>query len=166
MSDTLAGLTRRIRAFAYERATESEITFLVQESAVHGLDAADAILELALGEADVSWSYGSAAPDGQGPLVGRPMAAAAEEVEDERADDGDEDFLDLSVYDMAGLVSPSLSGSEPADDVWGTGAEDDEEEESFDIDELEAELAECAEGLDGETAPAAPRAEPGEAEMY
>ena len=48
MSDTFAGLTRRINAFVHDRETSEELSHLIDESKDTGGDAADALIELAL----------------------------------------------------------------------------------------------------------------------
>ena len=50
MSDTFAGLTRRINAFVHDRETSEELYHLIDESKDTGGDAADALIELALGD--------------------------------------------------------------------------------------------------------------------
>ena len=50
MSDTFAGLTRRINAFVHDRETSEELSHLIDESKDTGGDAADALIELALGD--------------------------------------------------------------------------------------------------------------------
>ena len=53
MSDSFAGLTRRINAFMHDRETTEELSHLVEEAQDIGGDAADALIELALGEEHV-----------------------------------------------------------------------------------------------------------------
>ena len=50
MSDTFAGLTRRVNNLVHEQETAEELSYLVDEAKEVGGDAADAIIELALGE--------------------------------------------------------------------------------------------------------------------
>ena len=50
MSDSFAGLTRRVSNLIHEQETAEELSYLVDEAKEVGGDAADAIIELALGE--------------------------------------------------------------------------------------------------------------------
>lgn len=50
MSDTISGLSRRISGHAYDRETLEELSYIVEEAA-EGADGADAVIELALGDA-------------------------------------------------------------------------------------------------------------------
>lgn len=48
MSDSLAGLTRRVSNRAYDQETASELSHILDEAREHGGDAADALIELTL----------------------------------------------------------------------------------------------------------------------
>ena len=48
MSDSLAGLSRRVNHRAYDQETVSELTHILEEAREHGGDAADALIELTL----------------------------------------------------------------------------------------------------------------------
>jgi hypothetical protein len=48
MSDTFAGLSRRLNDHIHDRDTAEELSHIVEETAEPGLDGADAIIELAL----------------------------------------------------------------------------------------------------------------------
>ena len=48
MSDSLAGLSRRVSNRAYDQETVSELSHILDEAREHGGDAADALIELAL----------------------------------------------------------------------------------------------------------------------
>lgn len=50
MSDTFAGLTRRINAYVHDRDTSEELSHLIDEAKETGGDASDALIELALGD--------------------------------------------------------------------------------------------------------------------
>lgn len=144
MSDTLAGLTRRIKTFTFDRDTAGAIALMVEETAEYGADAADAIVELGLPDPRLredapalSWSYGSAAPDGSPVSVDTDAPAF---VLADMEDDGDP-------YDGT-WTDPEEDddGYDPETDEEEAEGEDEEEDagdlsESLDEDELGAELS-------------------------
>jgi hypothetical protein len=153
------GFSRRIHAFEYNQATMPAIDRIVEESRIRGMDAADAIVELALPtegsavEEDVSWTYGSASPPGQGAEVGTPLM-------------GEEDLLSMTAFGIAGFVDPGEDDEadrEPGGDSGGDAGGDVADVDMLDdvgdaLDELEEQMAPDA-------APPAPR-HPGEADIF
>lgn len=99
MSDTLAGLTRRIHAFVHDRETSEELSHLIEEAGEQGGDACDALIELALGGdaldqeediIDLEEDY-----DLESQCLGEAMIEMEdEEVGDDLPDLGDVDFTE------------------------------------------------------------------------
>jgi hypothetical protein len=107
MSDTFAGLTRRINAFVHDRETSEELSHLIDESKDTGGDAADALIELALGDEFIKEDF-------TGDDESAELDVALED--DELADD-DDDGDDIS--DEA--IDAAL-------DEIGDGLDDDDDE--------------------------------------
>lgn len=108
MSDTFAGLTRRINAFVHDRETSEELSHLIDESKDTGGDAADALIELALGDEFIKEDF-------TGDDESAELDVALED--DELVDDDDDDDDDL--------------GDEAIDaalDEIGDGLDDDDDE--------------------------------------
>jgi hypothetical protein len=108
MSDTFAGLTRRINAFVHDRETSEELSHLIDESKDTGGDAADALIELALGDEFIKEDF-------TGDDESAELDVALED--DELADDDDDLGDDL--------------GDEAIDaalDEIGDGLDDDDDE--------------------------------------
>ena len=91
MSDTFAGLTRRINAFVHDRETSEELSHLIDESKDTGGDAADALIELALGDEFINEEY-------DGDEESEELEVAIED--DELVDDEDGDVDDISEADI------------------------------------------------------------------
>ena len=90
MSDSFAGLTRRINAFMHDRETTEELSHLVEEAQDIGGDAADALIELALGDEDEGLDA---------------ILEDDELLEDEDGDDDvDEDDIDAALDDIGNLA--------------------------------------------------------------
>ena len=109
MSDTFAGLTHRINAFVHDRETSEELSHLIDESKDTGGDAADALIELALGDEFIKEDF-------TGDDESAELDVALED--DELADDDDDDLGD----DL---------GDETIDaalDEIGDGLDDDDDE--------------------------------------
>ena len=108
MSDTFAGLTRRINAFVHDRETSEELSHLIDESKDTGGDAADALIELALGDEFIKEDF-------TGDDESAELDVALED--DEMADDDDDLGDDIS--DEA--IDAAL-------DEIGDGLDDDDDE--------------------------------------
>ena len=106
MSDTFAGLTRRINAFVHDRETSEELSHLIDESKDTGGDAADALIELALGDEFIKEDF-------TGDDESAELDVALED--DELADDDDDDDLGDEAIDAA------------LDEI-GDGLDDDDDE--------------------------------------
>ena len=50
MSEQFIGLTRRLAEHVYQQETSEELSHIIDEAREHGSDAADALIELALGD--------------------------------------------------------------------------------------------------------------------
>ena len=109
MSDTFAGLTRRINAFVHDRETSEELSHLIDESKDTGGDAADALIELALGDEFIKEDF-------TGDDESAELDVALED--DELADDDDDDLGD-DISDEA--IDAAL-------DEIGDGLDDDDDE--------------------------------------
>jgi hypothetical protein len=110
MSDTFAGLTRRINAFVHDRETSEELSHLIDESKDTGGDAADALIELALGDEFIKEDF-------TGDDESAELDVALED--DELVDDDDDDDDDDDVGDEA--IDAAL-------DEIGDGLDDDDDE--------------------------------------
>ena len=90
MSDTFAGLTRRINEFVHDRETSEELSHLLDEAKEQGGDAADALIELALSEShdDDDDCY-------EGDDEGLDVAIEDDEMIDDVDGDGDIDEADI-----------------------------------------------------------------------
>lgn len=106
MSDTFAGLTRRINAFVHDRETSEELSHLIDESKDTGGDAADALIELALGDEFIKEDF-------TGDDESAELDVALED--DELADDDISDDISDEVIDAA------------LDEI-GDGLDDDDDE--------------------------------------
>ena len=111
MSDTFAGLTRRINAFVHDRETSEELSHLIDESKDIGGDAADALIELALGDEFINEDY-------PGDDESCELDAALED--DELV--GDEDLGDDEISDEA--IDAAL-------DEIGSGLDDDDDDDGL-----------------------------------
>jgi hypothetical protein len=111
MSDSFAGLTRRINEFVHDRETSEELSHLLDEAKDHGGDAVDVLIELALGE-----SYDDEELEGEG----AELAAIAED--DELVDDdtviGDDEEVDEEAID-ADLAALEEGLDDEDDDLLG-----------------------------------------------
>ena len=123
MSDSFAGLTRRINEFVHERETSEELSHILDEAKEFGGDEADVLIELALGDEHLL------------PEVLAEEADCDDEFDailedDELADCDDEEIDDPDAAeaaadaDMADLVDDL----ENDDDLDGNGVDDDEED--------------------------------------
>ena len=94
MSDTLAGLTRRMNALVHEQDTAEELSYLLDEAKEIGGDAADALIELALGDEHID-------DDEFEPDTDDDTELAIATEDDELASDGDDsdDYGDSSYMD-------------------------------------------------------------------
>jgi hypothetical protein len=111
MSDTFAGLTRRINAFVHDRETSEELSHLIDESKDTGGDAADALIELALGDEFIKEDF-------TGDDESAELDVALED--DELADD-DDDLGDDLGDEVATTIDAAL-------DEIGDGLDDDDDE--------------------------------------
>lgn len=93
MSDTFAGLTRRINAFVHDRETSEELSHLIDESKDTGGDAADALIELALGDEFIKEDF-----TGDDESAELDVALEDDELDD---DDDDDDDISDEVIDAA-----------------------------------------------------------------
>lgn len=119
MSDSFAGLTRRINEFVHERETSEELSHILDEAKDLGGDEADVLIELALGDEH---------------LLPEVLAEDADcdefdaILEDDELVDGDDDIEDPEAAeaaadaDMASLVDDL----EDDDDLDGDGVPDDD----------------------------------------
>ena len=112
MSELFAGLTRRINEFVHDLETSEELSHLVDEARVPGGDAADALIELALGEEHI---------DDDDDIDGESIELDAI-VEDDDDDDGgsaagDDGDIDASAAesDLEALAA-ELGDADDADD--------------------------------------------------
>ena len=115
MSDSFAGLTRRINEFVHERETSEELSHILDEAKDLGGDEADVLIELALGDEHLL------------PEVLAEDADCDDEfdaiLEDDELVDGDDDIEDPEAAeaaadaDMASLVDDL----EDDDDLDGDG---------------------------------------------
>ena len=112
MSDTFAGLTRRINAFVHDRETSEELSHLIDESKDIGGDAADALIELALGDEFIN-------EDCPGDDESCELDVA---LEDDELVDDDEDLGDDEISDEA--IDAAL-------DEIGSGLDDDDEDDGL-----------------------------------
>ena len=120
MSDSFAGLTRRINEFVHERETSEELSHILDEAKDLGGDEADVLIELALGDEHLL------------PEVLAEDADCDDEfdaiLEDDELVDGDDDIVDPEAAeaaadaDMASLVDDL----EDDDDLDGDGVPDDD----------------------------------------
>ena len=121
MSDSFAGLTRRINEFVHERETSEELSHILDEAKDLGGDEADVLIELALGDEHLL------------PEVLAEDADCDDEfdaiLEDDELVDGDDDDIEdpeaaeaAADADMASLVD-DLEGD---DDLDGDGVPDDD----------------------------------------
>lgn len=108
MSDTFAGLTRRINAFVHDRETSEELSHLIDESKDTGGDAADALIELALGDEFIKEDF-------TGDDESAELDVALED--DELADDDDDLGDDISDETIDAAL-----------DEIGDGLDDDDDE--------------------------------------
>lgn len=111
MSDSFAGLTRRINAFMHDRETTEELSHLVEEAQDIGGDAADALIELALGEEHIE--------DGDGD-VDEGLDAILEDDELLDDEDVDEDDIDAALDDIGNLAD--LEDEDDDDENLGEAA--------------------------------------------
>lgn len=115
MSDSFAGLTRRINAFMHDRETTEELSHLVEEAQDIGGDAADALIELALGEEHIE--------DGDGDVdEGLDAILEDDELLDDEDGDGDvdEDDIDAALDDIGNLAD--LEDEDDDDENLGEAA--------------------------------------------
>ena len=121
MSDSFAGLTRRINEFVHERETSEELSHILDEAKDLGGDEADVLIELALGDEHLL------------PEVLAEDADCVNEfdaiLEDDELVDGDDDDIEdpeaaeaAADADMASLVDDL----EDDDDLDGDGVPDDD----------------------------------------
>lgn len=108
MSDTFAGLTRRINAFVHDRETSEELSHLIDESKDTGGDAADALIELALGDEFIKEDF-----TGDDESAELDVALEDDELVDDDDDHGD-DISDEAI--------------DAALDEIGDGLDDDDDE--------------------------------------
>jgi hypothetical protein len=111
MSDTLAGLTRRMNALVHEQDTAEELSYLVDEAKEIGGDAADALIELALGE---------------------------EHIDDDDYDSGDGDDDDLAIATEDDELSPD-GDSDDSDDYGDSSYMDDDDGSDIDDEDIDDE---------------------------
>ena len=109
MSDTFAGLTRRINAFVHDRETSEELSHLIDESKDTGGDAADALIELALGDEFIKEDF-----TGDDESAELDVALEDDELVDDDDDDDDDDLGDEAI--------------DAALDEIGDGLDDDDDE--------------------------------------
>lgn len=121
MSDSFAGLTRRINEFVHDRETSEELSHLVEETREPHGDECDALIELALGDESLLpevFAEGALDPE---------LEALVEEdelIDDEGAEIEDPAAAEAEAdADMAALVD-DLEGD---DDLDGDGIDDDEQ---------------------------------------
>ena len=107
MSDTFAGLTRRINAFVHDRETSEELSHLIDESKDTGGDAADALIELALGDEFIKEDF-----TGDDESAELDVALEDDELTDDDDDDLGDDISDETI--------------DAALDEIGDGLDDDE----------------------------------------
>ena len=108
MSDTFAGLTRRINAFVHDREASEELSHLIDESKDTGGDAADALIELALGDEFIKEDF-----TGDDESAALDVALEDDELVDDDDDLGD-DISDETI--------------DAALDEIGDGLDDDDDE--------------------------------------
>ena len=120
MSDTFAGLTRRINAFVHDRETSEELSHLIDESKDTGGDAADALIELALGDEFIKEDF-------TGDDESAELDVALED--DELVDDA-EDLGELSRAVKDDDLGDDISDEtiDAALDEIGDGLDDDDDE--------------------------------------
>ena len=109
MSDSLAGLTRRVNNRAFDQETVSELTHILEEASEHGGDAADALIELTL--AVSSGANGVMSDDDYDAVMDSDddqEQVEIEYVEDGEYSDADEDGVEA---DLDELESDLGSGS-------------------------------------------------------
>lgn len=111
MSDTFAGLTRRINAFVHDRETSEELSHLIDESKDIGGDAADALIELALGDEFINEDC-----PGDDEICELDVALEDDELVD------DEDLGDDEISDAA--IDAAL-------DEIGSGLDDDDDDDGL-----------------------------------
>ena len=122
MSDSFAGLTRRINEFVHERETSEELSHILDEAKDLGGDEADVLIELALGDEHLL------------PEVLAEDADCVNEfdaiLEDDELVDGDDDDIEdpeaaeaAADADMASLVDDL---EDDDDDLDGDGVPDDD----------------------------------------
>lgn len=102
MSDTLAGLNRRIGAFVHDRSTLEELSHLLDE-AKEDCDACDVLIELALGAGD---DDSDDSDDGLDVVMEDEEVLDGEEIdfsEDDDALGGDDDEFDAELDDLDDL---------------------------------------------------------------
>ena len=120
MSDSFAGLTRRINEFVHERETSEELSHLLDEAKDLGGDEADVLIELALGDEHVLPEVLGESGDDD---------AEFDAILEDDDEDGDEDIDDPEAAeaaadaDMAALVDDL----EDDDDLDGDGVDDDQQ---------------------------------------
>ena len=98
MSDTFAGLTRRINEFVHDRETSEELSHLLDEAKEQGGDAADTLIELALSESHHDDD------EYEGDDEGLDVAIEDDELIDDVDGDGDidEDDIDSALAELEG----------------------------------------------------------------
>lgn len=109
MSDSFAGLTRRINEFVHDRETSEELSHILDEARDHGGDAADALIELALGE-----TY-----DGDDELEGEGAELAAIVEDDELVEDevSDEEVSEEGIDADLAALEEGLDEEDADDDL-------------------------------------------------
>ena len=113
MSDSFAGLTRRINAFMHDRETTEELSHLVEEAQDIGGDAADALIELALGEEHVEDRDGDEDE-------GLDAILEDDELLEDEDGDVDEDDIDAALDEIGNLAD--LDDDEDDDENLGEAA--------------------------------------------
>lgn len=111
MSDTFAGLTRRLNAFVHDRETSEELSHIIDEAKDIGGDAADALIELALGEEHLDDEL----------LEGDDESLEAAVEDDELTDDVDDDEGDLTDDEIDGALDELEDGLDDDDDEDSLG---------------------------------------------
>ena len=98
MSDTFAGLTRRINEFVHDRETSEELSHLLDEAKEQGGDAADSRIELALSECHLDDD------EYEGDDEGLDVVLEDDELIDDVDGDGDidEDDIDSALAELEG----------------------------------------------------------------
>jgi hypothetical protein len=123
MSDTLAGLTRRVNALAFDQETASELTHILDEARDHGGCAADALIEMVLaaesysGDCMTGDDYDAIvdAEDDEGGAAVQVEFVDGREYEDGDVDPDEEAAVDADLDALAGDLADA------DDDTAGLG---------------------------------------------